>query len=366
MASIPDDPVVPPPVTGDRPLTRVMNMAGAYGLRNHTVRSIRDLKGVRQLVETLPFLPEEAAAAEAAGIDTMKVRCSRGRRNFLSDSPGDRGNWIGDTRRLAFDIRQAAPHTFMSFVLPLTEITSEAGALRAAFDAMEAGADAIMGQFGLPFVEALAKAGVPVQGHVGLVPRKSTWTGGLRAVGKTVDEAVKIYRDLKDLENAGAWAAECEVVPAPLMRELSARTTLVTASIGSGAGGDIQFLFAQDVLGDGEPPFPRHAKRYCDLREMRRKMREEWFSNSVYRGDYVSDLGLKVLREINPDYDRNGAWHSEEEMLREIMNQKIEEMRIPAFREFVADVRSGAFPGPEHVVDVGRDVVDGFLEAIGG
>ena len=341
MASIPDDPVVPPPVAGDRPLTRVMNMAGAYGLRNHTVKSIRDLKGVRQLVETLPFRPEEAAAAEAAGIDTMKVRCSRGRRSFLSYDYDRRGDWIGDTRRLAFDIRQAAPHTFMSFVLPLTEITSEAGALRAAFDAMEAGADAIMGQFGLPFVEALAKAGVPVQGHVGLVPRKSTWTGGLRAVGKTVDEALKIYRDLKDLENAGAWAAECEVVPAPLMRELSARTTLVTASIGSGAGGDVQFLFAQDVLGDGEPPFPRHARQYCNLHEMRRKLLGEFWDDGR-----INDLGREMLRKIE--------------------NRELQEARIAAFREFVADVRSGAFPGPEHVVDVGRDVIDGFLEAIGG
>lgn len=330
MAPISDGPVVPPPVAGDRPLTRVMNMAGDYGLRNHTVKSIRDLKGVRQLVETLPFFPGEAAAAEAAGIDTMKVRCSRGRRDFLSDYP--QGDWIGDTRRSAFDIRRAAPHTFMSFVLPLTEIASEAGALRAAFDAMEAGADAIMGQFGLPFVEALAKAGVPVQGHVGLVPRKSTWTGGLRAVGKTVDEALKIYRDLKDLENAGAWAAECEVVPAPIMRELSARTTLVTASIGSGTGGDIQFLFAQDILGDGEPPFPRHAKQYCNLHQMR--------------------------REISAD--------SEREKLVEIRDRKLQEARIAAFGEFVADVRSGAFPGPEHIVDVSRDVVDGFLEAIGG
>ena len=357
MASIPGNPVVPPPVTGDRPLTRVMNMAGAYGLRNHTVKSIRDLKGVRQLVETLPFFPEEAAAAEAAGIDTMKVRCSRGRRDFLSDDYDQRDDWIGDTRRLAFDIRQAAPHTFMSFVLPLTEIASEAEALRAAFDAMEAGADAIMGQFGLPFVEALAKAGVPVQGHVGLVPRKSTWTGGLRAVGKTVDEALNIHRDLKDLENAGAWAAECEVVPAPLMRELSARTTLVTASIGSGAGGDIQFLFAQDILGDGEPPFPRHAKRYCDLREMRRKMREEFWD-----GHDISHLGWKTLREIHGREIHNVS----EDMLWEIVDRKLQEARIAALGKFVADVRSGAFPGPEHVVDVGRDVIDGFLEAIGG
>ena len=322
MASIPDDPVVPPPVTGDRPLTRVMNMAGAYGLRNHTVKSIRDLKGVRQLVETLPFFPGEAATAEAAGIDTMKVRFSRDESR--------------DERESAFYIRRAAPHTFMSFVLPLTEVTSEAGALRAAFDAMEAGADAIMCQFGLPFVEVLAKAGVPVQGHVGLVPRKSTWTGGLRAVGKTVDEALNIYRDLKDLENAGAWAAECEVIPAPIMRELSARTTLVTASIGSGSGGDIQFLFAQDILGNGEPPFPRHAKQYCNLHEMRWKL-GNWY----------------------------GRWHSSHEH-KHGDKDELEKMCIAAFGKFIAEVRSGAFPGPEHVVDVDRDVVDGFLEAIGG
>ena len=297
MAPIRDDPVVPPPVAGDRPLKRITNMAGAYGLRNHTVKSIQDLKGVRRLVETLPFLPEEAAAAEQAGIDTMKVRFVRG------------------ARESAIAIRRAAPHTFMSFTPPLTEITSEAEALRTAFDAMEAGADAIMSQFGLSFVEALAKAGVPVQGHVGLVPRKSTWVGGLRAVGKTLDEALKIYRDIKDLENAGAWAVECEVIPAPLMRELSKRTTLITASIGSGSGGDIQFLFAQDILGDGEPPFPRHARQYCNLQEMRRKMQE---------------------------------------------------MRIAAYKEFIADVRSGAFPGPEHIVDVGQEIVDGFLEAVDG
>ena len=170
-----------------------------------------------------------------------------------------------------------------------------------------------MCQWSLEFIEAVAAAGIPVEGHVGLVPRKSTWTGGLRAVGKTVDEAVQIHRDIKDLENAGAWAVECEVVPVSIMRELSKRTTLVTSSIGSGSGGDIQLLFAQDLLGDGKPPFPRHAKQYCDLQAMRREM------------------------------------------------QKV---RVAAFKEFAAEVRSGAFPGPEHTVDVGQDVVDGFLEAV--
>ena len=297
MAPVDQKSVVPPPVTGDRPLKRVVSMTGAYGLRNFTVKDIRDLKGVRQLVETLPFLPEEAAAAEAGGIDTMKGR-------FDPKAP-----------RPTHELRQAAPHTFMNYAMSLTAYASETEALRAAFDAMEGGADSIMCQWSPHFIEAVASAGVPIQGHVGLVPRKSTWTGGLRAVGKTVDEALQIHQDMKDHENAGAWGVECEVISAPIMRELSKRTTLVTSSIGSGSGGDIQFLFAQDLLGDGKPPFPRHGKQYCDLYAMR---------------------------------------------------QKMQETRIAAFKEFVADVQSGAFPGPEHTVDVGQDVVDGFLEALEG
>ncbi|MCY4513516.1 MAG: 3-methyl-2-oxobutanoate hydroxymethyltransferase [Candidatus Tectomicrobia bacterium] len=287
--------VVPLPVSGDRPLKRVVSMTGAYGLRNYTVKDLRDLKGVRQLVETNPDLPEEAAAAEEAGIDTMKLR-------FDPKAP-----------QSTLERRRAALHTFMTYALSLTAYASKTEALRAAFDAMEGDADSIMCQWSLEFIEAVASAGIPVQSHVGLVPRKSTWTGGLRAVGKTVEEALQIHRDIKDLENAGAWGVECEVIPAPIMRELSKRTTLVTSSIGSGSGGDIQFLFAQDLLGDGKPPFPRHAKQYCDLYAMRREMQKT---------------------------------------------------RVAAFKEFISEVRSGAFPGAEHTVDVSQDVVNGFLKVV--
>ena len=144
MTPIDHNTVVPPPVSGDRPFKRVVSMTGAYGLRNHTIKDIRDLKGVRQLVETVPFAPDEAAAAEEAGIDTMKVR-------FNPSAP-----------QSTIELRNAAPHTFMSYAMPLTGVASETEALRAAFDAMEAGADAIMCQWSLGFIETLAKAGVPV------------------------------------------------------------------------------------------------------------------------------------------------------------------------------------------------------------
>ncbi len=65
---------IPPRDVAKKGLKRIMTLGGAYGTRNYTVKDLRDQKGVKVLVETVPFTPEEAAAAEEAGVDTMKVR----------------------------------------------------------------------------------------------------------------------------------------------------------------------------------------------------------------------------------------------------------------------------------------------------
>ena len=286
---------IPPRDAAGRGLERVMTLGGAYGTRNHTVKGLRDRKRKRVLVETLPFSPEEAAAAEEAGIDTMKVRF--------------------DPRRpeLAAAIRRAAPDTFMAFSVPLVAAASEVEAVRIGYDAMALGADAIMCQWSPRFVAAAADAGIPVQGHAGLVPRKSTWTGGLRAVGKTFDEAMWVFREIKALEHAGAYAVEVEVVPAELLVEISRRTRLLTSSIGAGSGGDVQFLFAEDVLGNNPPPYPRHSRQYRLLYRMKEEMQAE---------------------------------------------------RVAGFKEFVADVHEGRFPGPEHVVHAPDGLIGAFVEAV--
>ena len=248
---------IPPREATQDGLKRVMTLGGHYVTRNFTVKSLRDQKGKRVLVETLPFSVDEAVAAEEAGVDTMKVR-------FDPSHP-----------ELAEAIRAAAPNTFMAFSVPLVTAASETEAVRLAYDAMTIGADAIMCQWSPRFVSAAAEAGVPVQGHAGLVPRKSTWTGGLNAVGKTVEEAIRVYQDIKALEEAGAYAVEVEVIPDELLRKISERTTLLTSSIGAGSGGDIQFLFADDILGNHPPPYPRHSKQYRNLYEMKQKMQLE-------------------------------------------------------------------------------------------
>ena len=284
---------IPPRDAAQRGLKRVMTLGGAYGTRNYTVKDLRDIKGKRVLTETLPFSAEEAAAAEAAGIDLMKVR-------FDPKRP-----------ELAAEIRTAAPNTFMSFSVPLVAAATEAEAVRVGYQAMEIGADGIMCQWSPRFVAAAAEAGIPIEGHAGLVPRKSTWTGGLRAVGKTLQEALWVYEEIRKLEAAGAWAVEVEVIPAELLAQISKRTSLLTSSIGAGGGGDIQFLFAEDILGNNGPPYPRHTKQYRNMFKMKQEMQAE---------------------------------------------------RVAGFKEFVQDVRSGAFPGAEHVVKAPEGLIEAFLE----
>ena len=286
---------IPPRDAAARGLKRVMTLGGAYGTRNYTVKDLRDQKGKRTLTETLPFSVEEAVAAEEAGIDTMKVR-------FDPNSPGS-----------AAAIRRAAPNTFMAFSVPMVAAATAAEAVRIGYDAMSIGADAIMCQWSPRFIEAAAEAGIPVQGHAGLVPRKSTWTGGLRAVGKTLDEAKWIYQEIKALENAGAYAVEVEVIPAELLVEISKRTTLLTSSIGAGSGGDIQFLFAEDILGNNPPPYPRHSKQYRE----------------IYK-----------------------------------LQQAIQQERVAGFKEYIADVQSGAFPGPEQVINAPEGLISDFLNTL--
>ena len=76
-----------------------------------------------------------------------------------------------------------------------------------------------------------------------------------------MEEARWVFDEIKTYENAGAYAVEVEVIPEELLVEISKRTTLMTSSIGAGSGGDIQFLFAEDILGNNPPPYPRHSKQ---------------------------------------------------------------------------------------------------------
>ena len=126
------------------------------------------------------------------------------------------------------------------------------------------GADAVITARGYEMVRMLAAESIPVVGHVGFVPRKSTWVGSVRAVGKTAAEALDLWDRFRRLEDAGAFAVECELVTADVLSEINGCTSLVTISLGSGGDADVIFLFASDICGE-KAKQPRHARAWGDL-----------------------------------------------------------------------------------------------------
>ncbi|MDB5556962.1 MAG: 3-methyl-2-oxobutanoate hydroxymethyltransferase [Rhizobium sp.] len=256
-----------------------------------TVADLLALKGKRQLsmlrVETL----DEAAAAEAAGIEMVSV----------------------PPEMLGPRFREIAPSVFAVPGLEYGGLVTTNDYLRAAFKAIKAGGDAVYCAASLSTIRRLKDEGIPVCGHVGLVPSKATWTGGFRAVGKTAESAMETWRAVKALEEAGAFSAEIEVVPTEIASAISRRTTLLMISMGAGPGCDAQYLFTDDVLGQNRGHVPRHAKAY---------------------------------RNFAAEFDR------------------LQAERIAAFREFKADVDSQAYPEARHQVGVPESEVSKFIDAI--
>src|SRR5678809_1156244 len=191
--------------------------------KKYTVYDLRQLKGKRCLTHIHVKSPEEAAAAEAAGIDLMS--CS-------FDSPASQA-------RLPLLVA-AAPKSFISGATP-HGLASDEEAIRIGFRALELGASSVYCSASPFIIEAMARERLPIVGHLGMVPRHVTWTG-YRAIGRTVEEALQLHGRMKELENAGAYAAELEVVPHNLARFLAAQTTMILMSLGSGSGCDTQFL----------------------------------------------------------------------------------------------------------------------------
>jgi 3-methyl-2-oxobutanoate hydroxymethyltransferase len=111
-------------------------------------------------------------------------------------------------------------------------------------------------------------------GHLGFVPRKSTWIGGVRAVGKNSAEALELWDRFRWLEDAGAFAVECEVIAAPVMAAINRHTGLVTVSLGSGPDADVIFLFTSDICGEAAR-LPRHARAWGDLARLHRAVKQE-------------------------------------------------------------------------------------------
>ena len=156
-------------------------------------------------------------------------------------------------------------------------------------------------------LRAIAQAGIPAVGHIGLTPQTATALGGFKTQGKTAAAATALVDDALALEQAGAALLVLEAVPAPVATEITRRLTIPTIGIGAGAGCDGQVLVYHDLLGLSEGHLPRFVKRYANL-----------------------------SREIRD-----------------------------ALEAYAADVRDGTFPGPEHTYEMDADERRAFEAEVG-
>lgn len=169
----------------------------------------------------------------------------------------------------------------------------------------EAGCDAVKlegGGASVQRAEAIAGAGIPVMGHVGLTPQTATALGGLKAQGRTADKAIKVAEDAFALERAGCFAIVIEAVPEAVAEMIVAKLSVPTIGIGAGNATAGQVLVLHDLTGINEGHMAKFVKRYADV-----------------RGEMLSGV-----------------------------------------EQYVSEVRSGDFPGPEHVYSVEPSELDGL------
>jgi 3-methyl-2-oxobutanoate hydroxymethyltransferase len=114
-------------------------------------------------------------------------------------------------------------------------------------------------------VRKLVSFGIPVMGHIGLVPQSINRFGGYKLQGKDPKIAKQLKKDAKILEEAGAFSVVLEKIPATLAAEITTSISIPTIGIGAGPHCDGQILVSQDLLGMFEKFKPRFVRRYAEL-----------------------------------------------------------------------------------------------------
>ena len=130
-------------------------------------------------------------------------------------------------------------------------------------------------------------AGIPVVGHIGLTPQTATALGGYRAQGRTAEAAKAVLADAKRLDAAGCFAIVVECVPAAVTELIADRVAAVTIGIGAGPATDGQVLVYHDLLGMREGRDAKFVRRYAELYEGAVTAMSAWNSDvktGVYPG----------------------------------------------------------------------------------
>ena len=210
-----------------------------------------------------------AMAVEAAGVDLVLIGDSGAMTvlGYSSTVPVE----LDELLMLARAARRGLRTPFLIGDLPFGsyEISDEQAVTTAMRFVKEAGCDAVKieggGAVSVARATAIAGAGIPVMGHVGLTPQTSTALGGYKAQGRTAETAMRIADEALALQDAGCFSIVFEAIPSAITDQLMPLMQIPVIGIGAGASADGQVLVFHDLLGIREGLGARFVKRYASL-----------------------------------------------------------------------------------------------------
>ena len=237
-------------------------------------RTLQDITDSKRSGEKMVYMsvPDYTSArwAEMAGVDVAVVGDS------LAMIAHGHPNTIPATMDMmvmhAQAIRRGAPNTFVLGCMPYQSYNTIDRALTNATRFMQdAGSDAVKPQAGKSqahILKAMVDAGIPTASHIGMTPHTVAMFGGFKIQGKTATSAMKILEDAFAIQDAGCFMLEFEAVPAKVATVISKQLEIPTIGIGAGVGCDGQILLGHDLLGVFTDFKPKFTKRFANLTEV--------------------------------------------------------------------------------------------------
>lgn len=255
-----------------------------------TTSFIMGLKGKRPIVGLTAYDTILGAAVSSSNVDFILVGDSLGTTLLGYDTTIP--VTMEDMLRHTAAVRRANPQCLLVADLPFGEASlSFDRLLESARKLMQlGGADAVKIEGGRDVaddIEKLVATGIPVLGHIGLLPQTVKAIGGYRKFGETKEEAESIYTDAITLEEAGCFAIIAEMVDEKVASELARQILPPLIGIGCGDGCDGQILVTTDLLGWSHGPVPKFVKSYANLNKV--------VADAL--GKYVRDVRLGNLKK---------------------------------------------------------------------
>jgi 3-methyl-2-oxobutanoate hydroxymethyltransferase len=180
--------------------------------------------------------------------------------------------------------RRGAPSAFIVGDMPFMtyQCSPEEAMKNAAKFIQVGGADAVKLEGGKEMagtIKRLVDTGIPVVGHIGLLPQRVMTSGGYKIAGKTDKDAARLIDDALALEEAGIFSLVLEGMPSEVSQKVTEAISIPTIGIGAGPHCDGQVQVVNDILGTFSDFIPKHAKQYVNLTPLIENAFKEYVSD---------------------------------------------------------------------------------------